>query len=76
MRQLPSILLSFIFPMLGSASSAIITSAAEITSATAAAVTSASEIISDCPDESSAAVTSAEPHITSIHKDPHHLGAG
>nr|KIR86691.1 hypothetical protein I308_03010 [Cryptococcus tetragattii IND107] len=66
MRNLPLILLSFIFPMQGSPSSAIITSAAEITSATAAAVTSASEIINDCPDESSAVVTSAEPYVTSI----------
>ncbi|WVO20629.1 uncharacterized protein IAS62_001928 [Cryptococcus decagattii] len=52
--------------VIGLASSAIITSAAEITSASAAAVTSASGIISDCPDESSAAVMSAEPHIASI----------
>ncbi|ADV19687.1 hypothetical protein I305_00178 [Cryptococcus gattii E566] len=66
MRNLPLILLSFIFPMQGSTSWAIVTSAAEITSSAAAAVTSASEIIHDCPDESSAVVTSAEPYVTSI----------
>ncbi|OXG92636.1 hypothetical protein C349_00502 [Cryptococcus neoformans var. grubii Br795] len=53
-----------------SASSEVITSDADITSApttsAVAAATSASEIIDDCPDESSAGVASAEPHVTSI----------